>query len=242
MQSSGKWNYDFRFGRISGAWRKDHITFSRNREICLMERSDRVLHGTPLSGHTHRVALLLRMLDLPYRFIDAPVEVRRSPEFRRLNPLGQVPVLQDDGAVLCDSNAIMVYLVKRYAPGSGWLPEEPLASAQVQRWLSIAAGELMYGPAIARMIAQWSMDGDPGHAGRVAGRLLTFMEGHLAGRSYLAADHPTIADLACYSYVAHAPEGGILLDPFPEVRAWLGRVEALPGFYAMPRSPVPAAR
>ena len=204
-----------------------------------MERADMVLHGTPLSGHTHRVVLLLRMLDLPYRFIDASADVRRSPEFRRLNPLGQVPVLQEGGQVLADSNAIMVYLVKRYAPGSPWLPEEPLAAAHVQRWLSIAAGEVMYGPAIARMIAQWSMDGDPGHASRVAARLLAFLEGHLAGRTYLAADHPTIADLACYSYVAHAPEGGIPLKSFPAIRAWLDRVEALPGFQRMPASPIP---
>lgn len=206
-----------------------------------MDQSEIVLHGTSLSGHTHRVALLLRMLDLPYRFIDAPAEVRRSPEFRRLNPLGQVPVLQDGELVLADSNAIMVYLVKRYAPKSDWLPEEPVAAAEVQRWLSIAAGEVMYGPAIARMIAQWSMDGDPGHAGRVAARLLAFLEGHLAGRAYLAAKHPTLADLACYSYVAHAPEGGIPLDPYPAIRAWLGRVEAMPGFCAMPPSPIPVA-
>ena len=206
-----------------------------------MERSEMVLHGTPLSGHTHRVALLLRMLDLPYRFVDASADVRRSPEFRRLNPLGQVPVLRDGDQVLADSNAIMVYLVKRYAPTSGWLPEEPVAAAQVQRWLSIAAGEIMYGPAIARMIAQWSMDGDPGHSSRVAARLLAFLDGHLTGRAYLAADHPTIADLACYSYVAHAPEGGIPLEGFPAIRAWLGRVEALPGFYAMPPSPIPVA-
>jgi glutathione S-transferase len=62
----------------------------------------------------------------------------------------------------------------------------------------------------------------------------------LAGRAFLAHDAATIADLACYSYVAHAPEGGISLDPYPNIRAWLARVEALPGFVPMPRSPVPA--
>jgi len=67
------------------------------------------------------------------------------------------------------------------------------------------------------------------------------MDGHLAApRAFLAAGHPTIADLACYAYVAHAPEGGIALDPYPAVRAWLGRVEALPRFEPMPRSPVSA--
>jgi glutathione S-transferase len=206
-----------------------------------MDQPHFVLHGTALSGHVHRVALLLRMLDLPYRFVEAPAEVRRSPEFRQLNPLGQVPVLQDGDLVLTDSNAILVYLVRRYAPGSAWLPEDPVGAARVQRFLSIAAGEVMYGPAIARMIAQWSMDGNAAHAGRVAARLLTFLEAHLAARSFLAAEHPTIADLACYSYVAHAPEGGIPLTSYPAIRAWLSRVEALPGFKAMPSSPIPVA-
>src|SRR5262249_58279669 len=122
-----------------------------------------LLHGTELSGHAHRVALLLRILGLPYRFGAAPPEVRRSPEFLKLNPLGQIPVLEDGPLVLADSNAIMVYLIKRYAPGSPWLPEEPVAAAQVQRWLSIAAGEVMHGCAIARAIKQFNPPPDHAH-------------------------------------------------------------------------------
>jgi glutathione S-transferase len=206
-----------------------------------MSTSTIVLHGTPLSGHTHRVELLLLMLGLPYRFETADAAIRRSPAFRALNPLGQIPVLQDGDLTLCDSNAILVYLVRRYAPGSNWLPDEPVAAARVQRWLSIAAGEVMYGPAVARMATLWNMPGDPERAGEIARRLLAFMDGHLAGRSFLAADHATIADLACYSYVAHAPEGRVPLDPYPAIRAWLARVEALPAFRPMPRTPLPEA-
>jgi glutathione S-transferase len=198
-----------------------------------------VLHGTELSGHAHRVVLLLRMLGLPYRFVAAPPEVRRTPEFLKLNPLGQIPVLEDGPLVLADSNAIMVYLVRRYAPGSAWLPEEPVAASQVQRWLSIAAGEVMYGCAIARAIKNFNAPWDHKQAVRIAERLLRFMEQHLAGRTYLAADHPTLADLACYSYVAHVPEGGVSLEPYPAVRAWLRRIEALPAFVPMPACPVP---
>jgi glutathione S-transferase len=200
-----------------------------------------ILHGTPLSGHTHRVELLLLMLGLPYRFETANAETRRSAAFLALNPLGQIPVLQDGDLTLADSNAILVYLARRYAAGSAWLPEEPVAAANVQRWLSIAAGEVMYGPATARMALQWNMPGDPVRAAAIAARLLAFMEAHLGQRQFLAADHATIADLACYSYVAHAPEGGIPLDAYPAVRAWLARVEALPKFRAMPASPIPQA-
>jgi glutathione S-transferase len=199
-----------------------------------MPNAPLVLHGLPLSGHTHRVELMLRMLDLPYRFVPAPDEVRQGPDFLRLNPLGQVPVLEDDGLVFADSNAILVYLAKRYSPGGSWLPETPEAAARVQRILSIAAGELRYGPALARVIAVFGGDGDPERCRAIAERAFTFLETHLADRTWLAADQPTIADLACYSYVAAAPEGGISLSDYPGIRAWLARVEALPGFKAMP--------
>src|SRR5271169_431085 len=117
-----------------------------------MSAAEMILHGTELSGHAHRVELLLRMLGLPYRFVAAPATVRATPEFHQMNPLRQIPVLQDGDLTLADSNAILVYLAKRYAPGSLWLPEEPVAAADVQRWLSIAAGEVRYGPATARMV------------------------------------------------------------------------------------------
>jgi len=196
------------------------------------------LYGTELSGHTHRVVLLLTMLGLPYQFVTVPREERRSSNFLKLNPLGQIPVLQDGSLVLADSNAIMVYLVKRYAPGSSWLPEEPVAASHVQRWLSIAAGEVTYGPAFARAFVQWNAPWDHKITLRIAERLLTFMDNHLVDREYLAVDHATIADLACYPYIAHVPEGGISLDDYPTVRAWIERVESLPQFIPMPASPI----
>jgi glutathione S-transferase len=198
------------------------------------------LHGTELSGHSHRVELLLRMLNLPYRYVPAPAADRATPDFFQLNPLRQIPVLQDGPVTLADSNAILVYLAKRYAPGSQWMAEEPLAAARIQRWLSIAAGELRYGPATARMVTLWNMPGDLVRAKEIASRLLHFMDDHLRTRTFLAAEHPTIADLACYSYTAHAPEGGISIDAYSSVRAWLRRVEALPHFKPMPPTPIPA--
>jgi glutathione S-transferase len=198
-----------------------------------------VLHGTPLSGHAHRVELLLLALGLAYGLADAPADVRRGEAFRKLNPFQQIPVLQDGDLTLCDSNAIMIYLVRRYGAGSAWLPEEPVAASAVQRWLSVAAGEIMHGPAAARLIVQFGVQDDHARAARIAARLLGFMDEHLTGRSFLAADHPTLADLACFSYVAHAPEGGVSLEPYPALRDWIARVEALPFFKPMPASPRP---
>ena len=197
----------------------------------------RILHGTRLSGHSHRVMLFLHLLGLPYEFADSPAAVRGTPAFRRLNPLGQIPVLEDDGLALADSNAILVYLAKRYAAGSAWLPEDPPGAARVQRWLSLAAGEIAFGPASARVSARFYDTGvPPALAQRLAARTLGLMESELPVHGWLAGAAPTIADVACYTYIAHAPEGGIDLAPYPQVGAWIVRVQALPGFVPMPEA------
>jgi glutathione S-transferase len=197
------------------------------------------LYGTPTSGHAHRVEVLLALLGLPYVYVEAPAKVRATETFRKLNPLGQIPVLVDQKQVFCDSNTIMIYLVQKYAPDSGWLPNDPAEAAQVHRWLFIAAGELRYGPALARGILQGFSTSELAAANEIATRLLFFMEQHLVGRSFLVLDHPTLADLACYGYIAHAPEGGISLEAYPNIRGWLKSVEALPNFKLMPDLPIP---
>lgn len=195
------------------------------------------LYGTPLSGHCHRVEALLRLLAVPFRYHETPAEDRRSDVFRAtLNPLGEIPVLVDGDLILPDSNAILVYLAQRYDSAGTWYPREAIPAAQVQRWLSVAAGEIRRGPCQARLIRRFGLSGDPAPAQEMARRILAVMDGHLADRSFLALSHPTIADLACYAYVAWAPEGGIDLDPYPHVRSWLARIAALPGVRAMAES------
>ena len=198
------------------------------------------LYGTPPSGHVHRVELLLRLLGLPYDYVTATADVRQTADYLALNPLGQIPVLVDGDQVICDSTAILIYLVEKYASDSPWLPRTPRGRADVQRWLSIASGEVRFGPAIARAICQFKADGDLPRAQAIAARLFKFMEKHLADRHYLAAEHPTLADLACFAYIAHAPEGGIDLTPYPAIGAWLDRVRAIPGFFDMAALPLPA--
>jgi glutathione S-transferase len=195
------------------------------------------LYDFPVSGHCHRVRLMLSLLDLRYRSIAVDLaggEHKRAP-FLALNPFGQVPVLCDGAVTLADSNAILVYLALRHG-GDRWLPRDPARAAAVQRWLSVAAGEVAYGPAAARACALFNEPWNVAEVTARAHRLLAVMEGVLAGADYLAGDEPTLADVAIYSYVAHAPEGGVLLDDYPAVRAWLARVEAWPRFVAMPRA------
>src|SRR5690606_12603832 len=147
----------------------------------------------------------------------------------------------DDGVIVADSNAILVYLAKK-AGRTDWLPEDPEGAARVQRWLSVAAGEVAYGPGAARLVALF---GAPFHADEVIGRahaLLEKLENHLAGRDWLAAGHPTIADIAIYSYVVRAPEGHVDLDGYAAVNRLLRRIEALPGFVPFAHPPAqPAA-
>ena len=207
---------------------------------CIMPESSITLYGMNLSGHCHRVELLLRMLNLPFRYETVSPADRTSPRFLALNPLAQIPVLTDGNLVLADSNAILVYLALRYDSARTWYPGDPVIAARIQRWLSIAAGEIRFGPAMARVIRIFSRPGDLAAAQQIAARVLPFMDAHLADRSFLAHEAPTIADLACYSYVAHAPEGAIPLEPYAHIRAWLARIEALPGFTPMPRSELPS--
>jgi len=109
----------------------------------------------------------------------------------------------------------------------------------VQRWLSVAASELYRGPATARGYALFRRKAVPQEVTETAHALFTLLERHLAGQQYLAGDAPTLADLAIYSYTALAPEGGLSLEPYPHLRAWLARIEALPGFVPVVRTPLP---
>ncbi|WP_034296541.1 glutathione S-transferase family protein [Herbaspirillum sp. RV1423] len=199
------------------------------------------LYGFPLSGHSHRVQLFLNMLGLPHEFIyvDLPNKAQKEASFLARNPRGQVPVIEDGDITLYDSTAILVYLARQYGDG-GWLPGDPVDAARVQQFLSLASGEVLEGPAKARMVKLFNAPLDYQQAKEKAFSLLQLLDAHLAGRNFLVGTRPTIADIACYSYVAHAPEGGVSLDAYPHVRGWVARIESLPDFVPMPASPLAA--
>lgn len=194
------------------------------------------LHRFLLSGHSHRAELFLALLGLPFERVEVDLVhgAQKRPEFLALNAFGKVPVIEDGDEVVADSHAILVYLALRYDPARCWLPAEPAAAAQVQRWLALSAGPLVNGAANVR----WNtLTGKPVAplALETAIDLATRMDRHLTGREWLVGAHPTIADIALYTYTAHVPEGGVSLEPWPALRAWLARIEALPGFVDMPR-------
>ncbi|WP_264214204.1 glutathione S-transferase family protein [Leisingera thetidis] len=192
------------------------------------------IHSFPLSGHAHRVELFASLAGIAHEVINVDLAAgeHKQPAFLALNPAGQVPVLEDGGTVITDSNAILVYLARKYAPS--WLPSDPVLEAEVQKFLTLAAGEIAFGPAAARLITVFNAPLDAEFCAAVAARALGRIDSHMQGRKFLVGDAPTIADAAVYSYIAHAPEGGISLQPYPNVRGLLANTERLHGFKPMP--------
>lgn len=197
-------------------------------------------YSFPVSGHAHRVELLLRALDLPFERIDMDLagKQQKKPDFIRLNPFGQIPVIDDNGKVVWDSAAILVYLCLTYDPKGAFMPRDPQKMAEIVAWLGKAAGPINYGLATARRINIFKSPGDMAAVQAMANDFLGILESHLGPRQWLVDDAVSIADMACYSYVAHAPEGGIDLAPYGHVTDWLSRFRRLPFFVAMPRTKV----
>ncbi len=193
------------------------------------------LYRHALSGHSHRVELFLSILNINAELVDVDLlsGAHKQPEFLAMNRFGQVPVLEDGDIIVSDSNAILVYLATRYDVSNSWLPNDAESAAAVQRFLSVAAGPVANGPASARLVTVFGAGLDHQRAIETGHAVLATLDAHLNGRDWLVGTRPTIADLANYAYIAHAPEGGVDLSAYANVRAWLRRVEGLPGFVAM---------
>jgi len=197
-----------------------------------------IIHNFPLSGHAHRVVLFANLAGINHEINDLDLAngAHKKDDFLKKNPTGQVPVIEDGDTIICDSNAILVYLARKYAPS--YLPNDPVLEAEVQKFLTLAAGEIAFGPAAARLINLFNTPLDMEFTHTIAAKGLSKLEQHLEGREFLVGNAPTIADVAIYSYTAHAPEGGISLDPYPNVRRLLSNIEKLDGFVPMPSSAV----
>jgi len=197
------------------------------------------LHYHPLSGHAHRARLFLSLIGATYDLVEVDLAkgAHKQPDFLALNRFGQVPVLEDEGVAIADANAILVYLAKKLGR-TDWLPEDATGAAAVQRWLSVAAGQIAFGPAAARLITVFGAGFNAEEVITRAHGVLKVIEAELATREWIAAANPTIADVALYSYIARAPEGNVSLDDYPAVQGWLRRIESLPGFVDFVNTPV----
>ncbi len=204
------------------------------------------LYEHPESGNSHKVRLLLSFLGIEYEpvVVDLMTDEQHKESFQSINPRGEVPVLNDDGVILHDSMAILVYLATKYDEQRNWLPKDTASTAHVMEWLAFAASWIQYGVFTARAIVSFGISGNGlphtfsggnveeahirGHTS------LTIMEKQLSGQDWLCGDAPTIADVACFPYIALAPMGDISLEPYPAVRAWIARFKELPSYLDMP--------
>lgn len=195
------------------------------------------LYDFELSGHCHKVRLFLSLLDISFETINInlPEGEHKTDFFLDLNSLGQVPVMRDGDLIIADSNAILIYLALKYDPLSVWLPVNPIKQAQIQRWLSAAAGPLAFGVANLRAARVFKRTADS-RAQELSDKLLSSMDLELSKSKFLCTDkNPTIADIAMYSYTAHSPEGGINLAQYENIVGWIKSIESLPRYLGMKR-------
>jgi len=193
------------------------------------------LYDLELSGNAYRVRLMLSLLGMKAEMqtVDLTKGENRQDWFLKLNPRGQVPVLDDAGTVIWDSLAILVYLARKYG-GERWLPADPKGMAEVMQWLAVMENETLYGLGRARVILKFRLPGSLEEAQALGKRGLAVLEQRLSGHDWLALGRLTIADVGCFPYVALASEGEVSLEPYPNVRKWIERIKKQPGFLAMP--------
>jgi glutathione S-transferase len=195
------------------------------------------LHDREKSGNAYKIRLLLSFLDLPYERIPVALKDGRNQvdsEYLQLNPRGQIPTLQDGDATLWGSTAILSYLALRYDKTEQWLPRDPVRFGQVMQWLELAQNEIQSGLFQARAIVQFGLAGDLQAAQRIAVLALDVLESRLRIEQWLAGPEPTIADIACFPYVALAAEGKVDVSPYPGVQRWIDELGSLDRFVGMP--------
>ena len=191
------------------------------------------LYHMPASGNSYKVRILLSLLNLPYETVavDAATKEHKQPEFLQLNPRGEVPVLEDNGVIIWDSAACLVYIARKHG-GEQWLPTAAAAMAEVMQWIALGGQEIQFGLQYGRrgiLHNRWTLGTleQCQATGRVA---LAMIEARLEDNEWLALGHPTIADIACFPYVETAPEARIPLAPYPAISAWIARCKALRGW------------
>lgn len=201
------------------------------------------LYDYLLSANCYKQRLLLSMLNVPHQLVPVefyPGREHESAEFRKINPLCHIPVIDDDGFILRDAHAILIYLACKYDPGRTWYPTgEPRLLGEVTSWLQFAEGTTNTASA-ARLHVNFGYDFDLKACVAGAHRLFRVLDEHLWFREQeglglvASARAPTVADIALFPDVALSEEGGISREDYPALRRWTERVQRLPGFIDMP--------
>ncbi|WP_284393988.1 glutathione S-transferase family protein [Devosia yakushimensis] len=195
------------------------------------------LYGNLGSGNVLKVKYIADATGTPFVLheIASRSGATATPEFLKLNPAGQMPVVVlDDGRPLAQSNAILRYLAR----GTRFLPEDAYQAAKVDEWLFWE--QYSHEPTVAVARARVVYDGqsfaelDPALVTR-GNKALDLMEVALTGRTFLVGETMTIADIALLAYTRQAPQGGFDLNGRPALLRWIAACEqelGLPAFSA----------
>jgi glutathione S-transferase len=202
------------------------------------------LHDYELDDDCYKVRLFLSLLQRAYAKIAVdvyPGREQRSYHYLKLNPQGLLPILADGDLVLCEAEAILGYLARKYDDNNVWLPSEAGAFGEVLQWLAFAHGPLK-AASIARRHEMLEEAGTDDAAPRNAKNAFRIMDDHMTkrefgGSKWFVGSGPTIADIALFPAIALSRDFGVDHDEFPALRRWMGRVRTLSGFITMPGIP-----
>ena len=192
------------------------------------------LYDFELSGCCYKVRLLLNILKVscervPVDFVN---KEHKTDSFLKLNPLGELPVMEDGEVRLRDSQSILVYIARQYDRSNTWFPDAPDSMGRIMQWLAFGGHELMTASgARAARLFKYPLDLPALQARAMAS--FRILDAHLAGREFLELGHPTIADIACFPYVMLSEEGGVSRQDYPAIRRWCDRVKRIRGFIVM---------
>ena len=202
------------------------------------------LYDYELSGNCFKVRLMLSVLNIEYKSNNVefyPSEEHKTDDFLKINPLGQLPVISDNGFFLRDAQAILIYLSTKYDKSGSWYPiDDPKKVGMISQWLAFA--DSITGSASAARLHDtfFYTNFDIEKCRSDAHSLFRILDEHLyfqeeQGNSWLCnGEKPTIADIACFPYVALSEEGGVSRITYPAIRRWIDRFKRIDGFIIMP--------
>lgn len=201
------------------------------------------LYDFELSANCYKQRLMMSLLGVPYESVAVdffPGLEHKGDEFKKINPMGHIPVLDDDGYVVWDAHAILVYLAAKYDESGQWYPtSNPELLGETASWILFAEGTTNTASA-ARLYVNLGYDFDIDACRAGAHRLFRKLDEHLWFREregmewVCASPHPTIADIAIFPDVVLSEEGGVSRMDYPAIRRWTDRLKRLPGFVTMP--------
>jgi glutathione S-transferase len=186
------------------------------------------------SGNAYKCALALALTgsDWQPEFVDFFNGGARSPEFRAINEMGEVPVLVDGDITLSQSGVILTHIAEKTGQLGGGSAAE---RREVLRWILWDNHKLSTQIGTTRFLMNFLPE-DKRPAGVIPflqGRLKAaykVLNDHLDGRDWIVGDGPTIADLSCCGYLYYPEPYGFSRDDWPHIDAWLNRIAALPGW------------